>query len=279
MIKPNAKTRDSRLSKIQQKWIYPPSDKRWVKFPLHVLGGEAWRGMRLNERRLMDMLMCEHAEQWVKSNGELQVSYKDFRDAFAIKGSSRISEAKKSLLDKGLITVKEGISQYPNLISAPHLYEITFYRREKGFIASANERFAWAGVDVMTSPEWRGLSINARRVIDRLLIEHNNHKSEANGKLRVSYKQLVDHGISGVSTAQRAVGELVDAGLLAVTKGQRTGKFEGPNLYRLTFHGTLDEPATWPPSNVVPFALPEKPRERRPSFKIVLAEERIAANG
>jgi hypothetical protein len=100
MVKPNAKTRDSRLSKIQQKWIYPPSDKRWVKFPLHVLDGEAWHSLNLNERRFIETLMCEHAEQWAKSNGELQVSYNDLIDA-GISSRYRVSEAKDRLLKMG----------------------------------------------------------------------------------------------------------------------------------------------------------------------------------
>jgi hypothetical protein len=126
----------------------------------------------------------------------------------------------------------------------------------------------------MTSPEWRDLSINARRAMDRLLIEHVYCRSEANGKLRVSYGQFMDHGICGPRHVGRALDELTAAGLVEITKGTRTGKFEGPNQYRITFHGTLEDPATWQPSNVIPF--PAKPRERLPSFKAILAgNERI----
>jgi hypothetical protein len=57
-----------------------------------------------------------------------------------------------------------------------------------------------------------------------------------------------------------ALQELVEAGLLAITKGRREDKPERPNLYRITFLGTVDGPATWREPKVVP--MPKKPRRK-----------------
>jgi hypothetical protein len=113
-----------------------------------------------------------------------------------------------------------------------------------------------------------GLSINAKRIMDRLLIENWRHCSQGNEKLRVSYGQFVGHGVGRRHIAP-ALRELVKAGLLEICGGERTGKFDGPNRYRITFLGTIDGPATWKAPNVIP--LPEKPR--RKSWKEALIDE------
>jgi hypothetical protein len=73
------------------------------------------------------------------------------------------------------------------------------YGEVAGFLKTASRRFVWAPVEVMESPEWCRLSINARRVMDRLLIENVRHKSGSNGKLRISFRQFVGYGVHGLA--------------------------------------------------------------------------------
>ena len=145
----------------------------------------------------------------------------------------------------------------------PTLYHLSMYDDAAGFLRTSSRCFAWVAVDVMESSAWCGLSINARRVMDRLLVENVRHKSETNGRLRVSARQFEEHGINR-RLVSGAVKELVDAGLLAVTNGKGRASQHPPNLYRITFLSTLNGPATWQKpeeSNVV--ALPAKPPKAR----------------
>jgi hypothetical protein len=272
MIRPNAKTRDSRLSKIQQEWIKPR--KPFAMIFIDDMDRESWHSLSVNERRMLDALICHHFRCHQKSNGDLQISYSAFRRA-GITSDQRVAIAQARLAELGLIGFKQGVNPDPNLRCPPLLYEILLYRQNK-----EGWRFVWLPLEVMESPDWCRLSINARRVMDRLLIENARHKGEANGQLRMSFKQFIDHGISGRSTVSNALQELTGAGLLRVTKPPRMGKIDAPNLYTITFYGTVNGPHTWQPSNVVSLPLPEKPRAKRPSFKTILADDfkRIAAN-
>ena len=261
MVKPNRKTRDSHLSKIQQRWIAPPKDKPWVKIPIDVMDGERWHSLSVNDRRMLDALMCQHFRYFQRSNGDLEISFGGFLRA-GITHRRYVAASKDKLAAMGLIAFKQGIGTNPDLLP-PTLYEITMYRKDDGYIKAANRTFVWVPVEVMESPAWCNLSINARRVMDRLLIENQRHKSEGNGKLRVSYEQFKGHGV-GIRLMPGAHRELTDAGLLAVTSAPRPrGQYNAPNLYRLTFLGTTDEPATWEAANVTP--TPKKPK--RESWK------------
>jgi hypothetical protein len=70
MVKPNAKTRNSRLNKIQQKWVDPPRDKQWAKIYIDEMDGEGWRSLSVNARRMYDALICQHYRYIQGSNGE-----------------------------------------------------------------------------------------------------------------------------------------------------------------------------------------------------------------
>ena len=48
---------------------------------------------------------------------------------------------------------------------------------------------------MLKSPAWFALRLCARRVLDRLEIEHLNHGGKENGQLRVSYEQFEALGI------------------------------------------------------------------------------------
>ncbi len=137
-------------------------------------------------------------------------------------------------------------------------------------------RFADIGkaimVAVMKSRAWCNLGMNARRITDRLLVENQSApRGTRNGTLRVSYRQFKELGI-GDRHIGLALNELVEAGLLAVTKGEYRGLKEAPNLYRLTFLGTTEGPSTWKmPEECEPVAEQKRPRKR--SFKAKALEQ------
>jgi hypothetical protein len=55
--------------------------------------------------------------------------------------------------------------------------------------------WVWIPREVLRSPAWRKLGINARRLIDFLLIEHMNHGGKENGFLLAPRNQLEAFGI------------------------------------------------------------------------------------
>ena len=101
------------------------------------------------------------------------------------------------------------------------------------------DHWAWQPLDLVASPVWSALSINARRVLDRLMVEQVAQGGVANGELCVSYDQFVEAGCSRrlVSTA---IAELEAAGVLAVRRRGRIAGENLPNLYRLTWLGGRD---------------------------------------
>jgi hypothetical protein len=92
-------------------------------------------------------------------------------------------------------------------------------------------------LELIGSVALAALSLRARRVLDRLVIEHLENAGKHNGKLAVSYSQLSAH--AGVNQREVASGlaELVDLGLLVVSHGRRPkgAAVTRPNFYRLTF--------------------------------------------
>jgi hypothetical protein len=251
-IKPNRKTRNSRLSKIQQTWIKPPKDKPWVRIFVEDMDGEKWRGLTVTERRVWDALACQHFRYFQRNNGELQVSYAGFKRSGALSMTS-VAAAIRKMRQNGMIKTRPGINPDPYL-KAPSLYSLSMYEKREGIIAHANKQFVWLPIEVMESAAWCRLSLSARRIMDRLLIENLRHNGELNGKLRVSYDQLIGHGIRRRLIAP-ALKELTDSGFVTIKKGHRPQKdYARINLYRLNFYGTIDGPAIWeadPETNVI----------------------------
>src|SRR5580704_4779300 len=60
----------------------------------------------------------------------------------------------------------------------------------------ADEPWVWLTRELLSSNAWQTLSVNERRVIDRLLIEHMNHAGTMNGQLRVSHRQFIKCGVT-----------------------------------------------------------------------------------
>ena len=106
--------------------------------------------------------------------------------------------------------------------------------------------WVWLTRDMLESPAWRALSENARRVIDRVMIEHMAHAGVENGRLPVTYADLVAFGLRRNSIAP-AIAEAVALGWLEHQRGRKaTGDAQGhAQTFRLTWLRDSDnEPAT-----------------------------------
>jgi len=82
----------------------------------------------------------------------------------------------------------------------------------------------------------------ARRLLERIELEHMSHKLFENGRLGIAYSQFVDWGISRRSIPA-AIDYAVNAGFLEVTKRGLRLK-ETTNEYRLTYFATRERTPT-----------------------------------
>lgn len=90
--------------------------------------------------------------------------------------------------------------------------------------------------EMRESPAWLALTWNARRVLDRLELEHMAHGAEENGNLICTYEQFKAAGLRGPSIAQ-AINECVALGFVEVTKrgSPSLSRYRNPSTYRLTY--------------------------------------------
>jgi len=253
-----AKRKRSRrdLNKLQVKWINPPKDKIWAKLFLDTLESAAWRKLKLNERRAYDAILCQHYRYKQKENGKLEISYVQFERA----GLTRrmVAPSLANLDRAGLITRGPGVAR-EGLVQRPVLYGLRTHE-PKGLIADARRKFVWVLVEVMETAGWCGLSRAARLVMDRLLIEdHKQDMGRENGELHVSFGQFVEHGVTR-EQVHPAIKELAAAGFLKVRQGKSRGCLPGPNIFLITFKGTIDNPAQWQSQE------PEAPQKERPKM-------------
>jgi hypothetical protein len=91
-------------------------------------------------------------------------------------------------------------------------------------------------LEMRASPAWRGLPDDARRVLDRLEIEHLRKRLCGNGNLICPYDDFVEHGVRRAAVRlaieqSRALGflEIVRRGYAARTD------VRVPSIYRLTY--------------------------------------------
>jgi hypothetical protein len=181
-----------------------------------------------------------------------------------------VAPAIRELKSVDLIQRRQGIPRN-GLVCRPLLYRLLMYE-PAGVIRDAHRPFVFVPVEVMESPEWCGLSINARRIMDRVPVENQRHNRMANGALRVSYDQFVKHGV-GRRFVKTALDELVAAGFLIVTCGKRRGSLRPPNIYRITFLGTIDGPQISRPREPEELSAPkEKDANIMPRKKSLLRE-------
>ncbi len=87
---------------------------------------------------------------------------------------------------------------------------------------------------MLESEAHRSLGINARRLLDFLMIEHMHHAGTENGNLLAPYNQLVKFGIPR-SEISKAIDALIASGFVEVARGERLGGRPGASRYRLTW--------------------------------------------
>lgn len=92
--------------------------------------------------------------------------------------------------------------------------------------------WVWLTRDLLESEAWCTLSLAARRLIERIIIEHMNHAGTENGNLVVTYTDFTKFGLRRSSIAT-AIAEAVGRGLIAVTQQGRpsTGPDRWPTRY------------------------------------------------
>jgi hypothetical protein len=90
-------------------------------------------------------------------------------------------------------------------------------------------------IEMLESAAYRVLSLSARRVIERIVIEHAHHGGKDNGKLTVTYEDFVAYGIDRQSIPP-AIREAEALGFIEVTQHGRpsAGEHRWPNIFRLT---------------------------------------------
>jgi hypothetical protein len=163
------------LNKMQRAWIEPPKRVRsrraryhqepkrpWVRLFLDVLEHDAYRGLSINARRAYDALICHLHRSGSIENGSLDVSHKTFEGLGVT--HRYVASALRELEDAGLIWSSRAEQKHPLLPTAKR-YGVTAYADE------TKRAFAWVYLDFLESKSYRGLSINARRVLERLLIK------------------------------------------------------------------------------------------------------------
>ncbi|MBN9074320.1 MAG: hypothetical protein J0H34_22510 [Rhizobiales bacterium] len=106
-------------------------------------------------------------------------------------------------------------------------------RRKPGTI---NGQFIAHRVEMLESDAWGALSFAARRILDRLEIEHAGHGAKENGSLPCTYADFERFGVRRKSIAP-AIRQLVQCGFVEVTHKGRGGnaEFRHPSRYRLTY--------------------------------------------
>ena len=80
------------------------------------------------------------------------------------------------------------------------------------------EPWVWETRELRASDAWRSQSINARRFVDFLAIEHMSHRGRENGRLKAPYRQLEAFGVRARHIAN-AIRETEELGLVDCYRG------------------------------------------------------------
>ena len=104
---------------------------------------------------------------------------------------------------------------------------------------SISGQFAPRLIEMLEAPAYRVLSLSARRVIERIEIEHGHHGGKDNGRLIVTYDDFESYGIHRHAIGP-AIREAEALGFIELTERGRAGnaKWHAPNTFRLTFRST-----------------------------------------
>jgi hypothetical protein len=105
------------------------------------------------------------------------------------------------------------------------------------------EPWVWFTRAMLESPAYLVLSINARRILDRLCCEHMNHGGAENGRLKCTYTDFTAFGASR-ELIPAALRELECLGWVRYVRGGRWGGVKAPSVYTLTWLPVDGVPAT-----------------------------------
>ena len=110
---------------------------------------------------------------------------------------------------------------------------------------SIDGQFAPHTIEMIKSPAWSVLSLSARRVLDRIEIEHADHGGNDNGRLPVTYDDFERYGIHR-HAIRAAIQETVALGFAEITERGRAGnaEFRSPHKFRLTYFRVGRAPPT-----------------------------------
>jgi hypothetical protein len=100
------------------------------------------------------------------------------------------------------------------------------------------QSWVWHAADMRITEKWRKMTLMCHRLLDRIELEHMAHNGLENGRLRISYSQFEEWGISRRSIPV-AIKYAVDAGFLDVPKRGYLIK-DTTNEYRLTYFATRE---------------------------------------
>ena len=96
---------------------------------------------------------------------------------------------------------------------------------------------------MLESHAYRSLSLSARRVMDRIELEHLKHGGKDNGKLPVTHRDFIHYGVRA-ATVRPAQQELIHKGFARITKKGRSGKNGIATEFRLTYIHADNRPPT-----------------------------------
>lgn len=107
--------------------------------------------------------------------------------------------------------------------------------------------FVWLTVELLESAAWAAMGLAARRIVERVAIEHMHHGGTRNGLLIVTYDDFEIFGVRRKSIA-KAIKEGVELGFLDVTYrgGRSYGITKRASKYGLTWLPRCD---MTPPTN------------------------------
>lgn len=95
-------------------------------------------------------------------------------------------------------------------------------------------QFAPRLIEMLESPAYRVLSLAAHRVMARVEIELARHGGEDNGRLPVTFADLVEYGVHRHAISP-AIRELEALGFVKVSRGKAgNAEFRSPSLFTLT---------------------------------------------
>ncbi|MDQ0998086.1 hypothetical protein QFZ34_003268 [Phyllobacterium ifriqiyense] len=97
----------------------------------------------------------------------------------------------------------------------------------------------WLSEELLFSPSFTSLSVNALRCLFRILGEHSIKGRKWNGQLIVTHPDFERYGVTHRFIAD-GCDELVFKGLLVKKTGRAADGTAHPNLYRLTFLGDYE---------------------------------------